>query len=189
MPITRVPLRLQIIRALTEVIKQVNPTNSIPGGNPAHHYEFDLRDDFSTNPPRPRVMRGRLHIGDDEPLPMVAISEPPMTIEGVSTQRQPDNTTHAGQWDLIIQGWAKDDPWNPSDIAYQLMQEVRCAIAKEKKRGRNGDTLILGFDQTKIQNMVIGAPVIRPNEHISEQAVFYMAVTFTICEDIASPLG
>ena len=180
---TRIPLRLQILRALTDVIKQVNPTNLIPGTD--DYYEFDLRDDGV----RPRVSRGRLHIGDDEPLPFISIIEPPMAIEGISTQRQPDNTAHAGQWDILIQGWHQDDPLNPSDISYQLMQEVRCAIAKEKKRGRNGDTLILGFDETKIQNMTIGSPVIRPNEHVSEQAVFYFVLTFTICEDMATPLG
>ena len=189
MPITRIPLRLQILRALTDVIKQVNPTNLIVPGDPSSRYEFDLRDDTSTVPSRPRVTRGRLHIGEDEPLPMVTIVEPPMAIEGMSTQRQPDNTAHAGQWDMIIQGWAKGDPWYPSDVGYQLMQEVRCALAKEKKRGRNGNTNILGFDSTKIQNMTIGSPVIRPNEHISEQAVFYFVLTFTICEDTASPLG
>lgn len=189
MPITRIPLRLQIVRALTDVIKQVNPTNLIVSSDPSTRYEFDLRDDFSTTPARPRVTRGRLHIGEDEPLPMVTIIEAPMPVEPVSTQRQPDNTAFVGQWDLIIQGWAKDDPWNPSDVGYQLMQEVRAAIAKEKKRGRNGDTMILGFDNMKIQNMTLGAPVVRPNEYISEQAVFYFVVTFTICEDTASPLG
>lgn len=189
MAYTRVPLRLQIIRALTEVIKQVNPTNLMIPGDVTSRYEFDLRDDTETAPARPRVTRGRLHLGDNDPLPMVAIIEPPMAIEGVSTQKQPDNTARAGQWDLIVQGWHKDDPWNPSDVGYQMMQEVRYAIAKEKKRGRNGDTMILGFDQTKIQNMTIGAPVIRPNEYISEQAVFYFLLTLTICEDTASPLG
>ena len=186
---TRIPIRLQIIRALTEVIKGVNPTNLMVEGDSSSAYEFDLRDDDSTNPSRPRVSRGRLHLGDEEPLPMVSIIEPPMSADGVSTQRQPDNTGHASQWDLIIQGWAQDDPWNPSDVGYQFMQEVRCAIAKQKKRGRNGDTLILGFDQHRIENLTIGSPVIRPNEHISEQAVFYFVITITFCEDTATPLG
>ena len=139
MAYTRIPLRLQIVRALTDVIKQVNPTNSIPGGAPADHYEFDLRDDTSTTPARPRVCRGRLHYGEDEPLPMVSILEQPMPIDGMTTRRQPDNTARIGEWDVIIQGWVKDDPWNPSDAAYQMMQEVRAAIAKEKKRARKQD--------------------------------------------------
>lgn len=176
MAITRIPLRLQIVRALSAALKEINPDNG---------YEFDLRDDG----PLQRVVRGRLQIGNDEPVPMVSIVEPPMAVEPISTKRQPDNTARVGEWDLIIQGWAQDDPFNPTDVGYQLEAEVRHRLAAEKKRGRNGETSILGFDETKIQNMIIGAPVIRPNEHISEQAVFYLVVTLHIAEDMALPLG
>lgn len=179
MAITRIPLRLQIVRALTTVLKSINPTSE-------HEYEFDLRDDSDG---RQRVVRGRLHIGDDEPLPMVSIVEPPLTPDAVNTNRQPNNNARVTQWDLLIQGWAKDDPQNPTDIAYQLEAEVRHRLAQEKKSTRPGVTNILGFPETKIQNMIIGNPVVRPNEHISEQAVFYVVLTLTIAEDMATPLG
>ncbi|MDO5646303.1 hypothetical protein [Paracoccus sp. (in: a-proteobacteria)] len=180
MSITRVPLRLAILRALTEALKGVNPDNG---------YEFDLRDDVSWEYVRPRVVRGRLHTGDDEPLPMLSIVEPPLSIEAIPTRRQPDNAAHVGEWDLIIQGWAADDPMNPTDIGYQFVSEVRHRLAQEKNRGRNGEVSILGFDETQIQNMTIGTPVVRPNEHISEQAVFYFVLTLHIAEDMAAPLG
>jgi hypothetical protein len=117
MPITRIPLRLEILRAITAALKEINPTNG---------YEFDLRDDLTLeSEPRPRVVRGRLHIGDDEPLPMVSLVEPPMSIEPTSTKKQADNTARHGEWDILIQGWARDDPLNPTDAAYQLEAEVR----------------------------------------------------------------
>lgn len=181
MPITRVPLRLEILRAVTAALKDIHPGNG---------YEFDLRDDEHG---RARVVRGRLHVGNDEPLPMVSIVEPPMAVEPISTQRQPDNTARSGQWDLIIQGWAQDDPENPTDIAYQLEAEVRRRLALEKRRptGRPGsmqqrDFFGLGM---KIENMTIGQPVIRPNEHVSEQAVFYLVITLTITEYLMNPEG
>ena len=48
MAITRVPLRLEILRAISAALKEVNPDNG---------YEFDLRDDEHG---RQRVVRGRL---------------------------------------------------------------------------------------------------------------------------------
>lgn len=182
MPITRVPVRLQILRALTNALKEIHPGNG---------YEFDLRDN---NLGQARVVRGRLHIGDDEPLPMVSIVEPSMGPESLSTQRQPDNTGRSGQWDLVIQGWAKDDPANPTDIGYQLEAEVRRRLTLEKpartnRPGSMGGVSIFGFPTTVLENMTIGTPVVRPNEHVSEQAVFYLVITLTIHEDMTAALG
>ena len=178
---TRVPLRLEIVRTICAALKEINPDNG---------YEFDLRDDAQG---RERVVRGRLEIGNDEPLPMVSIVEPPMAIEPLSTKRQPDNTARAGEWDLIIQGWAKNDKFNPTDTAYQLEAEVRRRLAKEMKRTnarpgnpRGRDYFGLGM---KIHNLSIGTPVVRPNEHISEQGVFYLVLTLEIVEDMATNLG
>lgn len=178
---TAIPLRLQILRAITSALEDINPTNG---------YEFDLRPDSKG---RPRVVRGELVIGDDEPLPMVTLMEPPMAVEGILTKRQPDNTKRVGEWDLIIQGWVQrplrgPESYHNLDPAYQLMEEVRLRLAKEKAKSRNGRHSFFGFDETKITNMTIGAPVVRPNEHISEQAVFYLILTLDIVEDMANPL-
>lgn len=185
MPITRVPIRLEILRAITAALKTINPENG---------YEFDLRDEITPdNEPRERVVRGRLHIGDDEPLPMVSLLEPPMVPQPIDTKKQQDNTTRAGDWDIIIQGWVRDDGQNPTDSAYQLEAEVRRRLASEKKRpdarpGNPNGMNYFGLGR-KIMNMSIGSPVIRPNEHISEQAVFYLVLTLQISEDMATPLG
>lgn len=181
MAYTRVPLRLEILRAMSAALEEINPDNG---------YEFDLRPDAHG---RSRVVRGRLTIGDDEPIPMVSIVEPPMAIEPVSTKRQPDNQTRAGEWDLIIQGWAKDDPDNPTDVAYQLEAEVRRRLSQEMKRpdARRGSPHGKNYFGLgpKIYNMTIGTPVVRPNEDISEQGAFYLVLTLEIAEDMATNLG
>jgi hypothetical protein len=178
--ITNIPFRLQVQRAISAALKEINPDNG---------YEFDLRDDEHG---RARVVRGRLHIGEDEPLPMVSIVEPPMSVEAITTKRKPDATGRIGDWDIIIQGWATDDPQNPTDIAYQLESEVRMRLAKEKPRnGRLAQAAthdFFGFGK-KILNMSIGSPVIRPNEYVSEQAVFYLVLSLTIAEDVATANG
>lgn len=179
MPITRIPLRLQIARAITDALKEINPDNG---------YEFDLRNDAGG---QPRVVRGRLDFGDSDPLPLVSINEPPLSVEPIPTKKQTGNTARAGEWDLIIQGWAKDNPTNPTDIAYQLQAEVSQRLARENQRariGRPGARDIFGLGE-KIISMTIGAPVVRPNEHISEQGVFYLVLTLEIAEDMAEPFG
>lgn len=181
MPITRIPKRLEILRAITAAIKEVNPTNG---------YEFDLRDDEHG---RQRVVRGRLHIGNDEPVPMVSLIEPPLAAVPLDTKKQVDNQSRTVEWDIIVQGWAQDDSRNPTDAAYQLEAEVRRRLAIEKKRpdarpGSSSGQNLFGLG-TKILNMSIGSPVVRPNEHVSEQAVFYFVLTMQISEDMASTLG
>lgn len=178
---TRVPLRLEILRTLTDALKEIHPDNG---------YEFDLRDDAEG---RARVVRGRIMIGNDEPLPMVSLVEPPMAIEPISTRRQPDNTKRVGDWELIVQGWAQDDPENPTDVAYQLEAEVRRRLALEKNRPGARPGSLVGHNffglGNKVLNFTIGTPVVRPNEHISEQAVFYLVLTLEIAEDMVTNLG
>lgn len=177
MPITRVPVRLQIMRAITDALKEINPDNG---------YEFDLRDDEHG---APRVVRGRLHYGDNDPLPLVSIVEPPLSPDPMPTQRQTANLARVTDWDLIVQGWAQDDPNNPTDIAYQMEAEVRRRLALSRVVSTSGEATILGFSEGVILNMAIGSPVVRPNEHISEQAVFYLVLTLQIAEDMGAPLG
>lgn len=178
---TIVPIRLQIQRAISAALEEVNPDNG---------YEFDLRPDEHG---RSRVVRGRLTIGNDEPIPMVTIVEPPMAAVPTSTERQPDNPMRRTDWDLIIQGFAQDDPQNPTDIAYQLEAEVRRRLMQEKRRpgshpGRARALDILGFG-TRIENMTFGSPVIRPSEQLSGHAEFYFVLTLKFSEDMESVIG
>ena len=173
------PFRLRILIALTDLLKTVTPANG---------YQFDLSDDQDGEK---RVVRGRLFLGDSEPAYMVSIIEPPSAVEAI-LNRGPDNTTRAGEWDILIQGWARDDEDNEEcDLAYALAADVHKALGAELKRtrtGRPGAPDILGF-AGKVESMKIGTPVIRPSEEVSGYGVFYTILTLKIVEDIADPFG
>ena len=173
------PLRLRILIALTELLRGVTTTSG---------YQFDLSDDQDGEK---RVVRGRLFLGDSEPAYMVSIIEPPSAVEAI-LNRGPDNTARAGEWDILIQGWARDDEDNEEcDLAYALAADVHKALGAELKRtrtGRPGAPDILGF-AGKVESMKIGTPVIRPSEEVSGYGVFYTILTLKIVEDIADPFG
>ncbi|MDR3474325.1 MAG: hypothetical protein P4M09_21960 [Devosia sp.] len=173
--ITIRPFRLQVLDALTALIETITPANG---------FQNDLSIDG-------RVIRGRLFIGDDEPVPMVAINEPPLAIEpNLASVQNPSST---GDWDLLIQGWTEDDPKYPCDATYVLAAEVRAVIARQKTRssgrpggGRGAD--LLGFGPV-ISDLRIGAPVVRPPDDTSAKACFYLLVTLKITEDMTKPFG
>lgn len=169
------PFRLRIMKALTALIEAV---------------EVDVVDDTGEHITSlaGRVFRGREQYGENDPLPMVSLLEPPMAIEGGSVQS--DNTTRPGEWDILIQGWVLDDKDNPCDPAYVLAALVRQALAKEKSKNprgpRGADYLGEGLN---IEELRIGAPVVRPADFPSTNACFYLLITLKIVEDILKPFG
>lgn len=173
------PLRLRILIALTDLLKTVTPANG---------YSFDLSNGEDGEK---RVVRGRMFLGDSEPSHMVSLLEPPNAVEPI-LNRGPDNNARATEWDILVQGWARNDYDNEEcDLAYVLAADVHRALAAEKAKtrtGRPGATDILGFGP-KITDFRIGTPVIRPTEEVTEYGVFYTILTLKITEDIADPFG
>ncbi len=135
---------------------------------------------------RDRVFRGRESFGENDPLPMVSLLEPPLSIERIASQ--PDNPNAAGAWDILIQGWAVDDKDNPTDPAYRLAAWVVQTLAKErtKMRGRPGSKNYLGLGD-RITEIKVGAPVVRPADFPSANACFYLLITLQIVEDMEDP--
>lgn len=168
------PFRLKVLDKLTDLIKTITPANG---------YFNDMSVPDS-------VVRGRVFIGDNEPCPMVSLIEPPAAIEGIRTQS--DNPSRFGEWDILVQGWVPDDRRNPTDRAYTLAFEVVKVLAAEKKKpvrpGTGGQRDYLGF-AGKIQDMRIGAPVIRPPDETSAKACFYLLLTLQIAEDMSDPFS
>lgn len=177
--ITNPPIRLKIIMKLTRLIKDIIPANG---------YQMDLSDTAHGDP---RVIRGKLFIGDDDPDVVVSILEPPTAVEPLFN-RAPDNTDRANEWDLMIQGWAKDDRGDhPCDKAYVLAAEVQQLLAAQlpkKMNGRPGAPDLLGFG-SMIYEMKIGTPVVRPTESVTGHGVFYLILTLKLVEDMANPFG
>lgn len=167
------PFRLKIIMALTDLIRTVTPANG-------HH--FDLSIDGA-------VVRGRQTIGDDEPEYMVSLLEPPAAIEALRNKAV-DNTANATEWDILVQGWAKDDrDAEDCDLAYVLAADVRSVLASELTRkapSRPGAPDLLGMGR-HLTSIRIGSPVVRPTEEVSGYGVFYLILTLKIVEDMATP--
>jgi hypothetical protein len=165
----KVPFRLRVLRALTEVIEGVNPDNG---------YENDLRG---------KVFRGRAVYDDNDPLPMVSIMEPPIPLEVMLSRESNPNST--GDWELLIQGFVPDDPANPSDPAHILMAEVKSVLAKEKKRDRGRNIFGIGYGSggSAIVDMEIGQGSVRPGDDTSAYTFFWLTLTLKLSENLEDP--
>lgn len=164
------PFRLRVQDALTACLEQIRPING---------YTFDLAG---------AVFRGRDTFGDSDPLPMVAILEPPVPPDQIDTPR--DETGGYGTWELLLQGFVDSDPANPknpTDPAHFLLADVKRALAKEKKRAR--DWLTLGFENGRVEIKAIGQGVVRPADEVSAKAYFWLNVTLRIAEDHEDPFA
>lgn len=166
------PLNVRILHALRDLIAGI----SIDEG-----YKHDLTDS---------VFLGRNVFGDSDPETMVSILEPPVEPDQIPS---PDEAKElAGDWNLLIQGFVKDDKANPTEPAYRLLADVRAVLAKERARpgtsrvssGKAVDLLDMDGAVTKID---FGRGVVRPPDEISSKAYFWLNITISITEDMANP--
>lgn len=158
------PFRLRVLKALSTSIEGVNPTNG---------YQHDLRN---------AVFRGRIIFGPRDPLPMISILEAPIPLEVVRTRGE--NIKSTGPWELLIQGFVKDDHQNPTDPAHHLMAEVKSILVKEKRRDRGHNIFGLG---ARVAEMYIGQGSVRPPDEASDKAFFWLTLTLVIGEDLEDP--
>lgn len=177
------PFRLRVLKALTASLELIAV---------ADDYKHDLAG---------AVFRGRdIFGGEDDPVPMVSILEPPLPIDQLVAP--PLATTSTGEWDLLIQGFVHDDLKNPCDPAYFLLADVKRRLVIEKRRtidmrkpgiGRGTpDPFGMGDNPNGVPNivkdLVIGSGVVRPpGDGISDKAYFWLNITIKIAEDIERP--
>lgn len=161
------PLKLQIMKAMTESLQEITPTNG---------YGFDLSCS---------VFRGRLVYGEGDPVPMVSILETPIPMDKVDAP-EPANSDIGG-WELLVQGFVEDDRVNPTDPAHLLMADVkrRLLFERQKSAGQFKTTGPFGLGEF-ITKMYIGQGVVRPPEdHVSSKAYFWLGVRLVIVENLA----
>lgn len=165
------PVRLRVLKALTAALESITPANG---------YQNNLTG---------AVFRGRAYFGSDDPLPMVALSEPPVPTEDPN-EGAFDNVKVTASWDIIIQGFVPVDKENPTDPAHVLAAEVRKVLATERNRkGANfRDSDILGLGNV-VEKLSIGSLTVRPSDNISATAYFWLFVKVTIVEDLLNPLS
>ena len=167
MPLTY-PLRLEVQHRLTTLLKTITITNG---------YHVDIGEN---------VFRGRGVFGDETPLPALSILEVPIPLDQL---RPPDPApVTSGGWELVIQGWVKDDKANPTDPAHTLMADVKQCLAAQMKRVNwdNPEDGILGLGRS-VTKLYIGAGVVRPPEEVSAKAYFWLTITLDLAEDLEHP--
>lgn len=183
------PFRLRVLKAICETIKGVTVANG---------YQHDLNDWSVTENgetiTKSRVFRGREWFGDNDPLPMVSVLEHPRALDA---NMAPDGgQDRVGEWDLLIQGFVKDDPENPTDPAHRLVADVIKALAGEVDRpmpgamGRGRNLFNLGYREPCVFKLAIGSPIVRPADGVnSSQAFFWLTLTLTLAEDLEKPFA
>ena len=129
-----------------------------------------------------RVFRGRATFGEGDPVPMISILEPPLPLETIRSS--PENPNQSGKWELLIQGWPKDDKNNPTDEADILLAKVKAKLTEQKRRDRSMNILGLGGTVT---NLTIGHGASRPSDEVSYRTYFWLVITLTIVEDMSNP--
>ncbi len=166
------PIRLRVMKAISASLAEITIANG---------YKHDLKD---IAPGKPRVFRGRLVFGTNDPLPMVSILEPPIpTEQEVSGRENP--MTH-GPWEIIIQGFVEDDFLNPTDPAHVLLADVKKRLAQEKVRmQRDPDHRLFGIRE--ISDIQLGPGVVRPPDEASSKAYFWLSIEIGLAEDSANP--
>ena len=138
------------------------------------------------------VFRGRMFTTNDDPLPLVTI------LENIDPDRYPrfaaderDAGVAKTSWIVLIQGWAVDDKLNPTDPAYELMADVRKALAKLVRRPSptSGDLENPNFHLGGvIAGMTMEPGIARPPiEQVSAKAFFWMRVVLKFVEDQNDP--
>lgn len=160
------PFRLRLLKNLTAILEMV----AVPG-------------DAAIGPGH--VFRGRALYGASDPLPLISILEAPAPLDQIPAPE--GSTASSGPWELVIQGWTKDDKDNPTDPAHVLMAAVKKVLAAERKKAapRNGNNA-LGM-AGKVTKIEVGPGVVRPPDDVSDKAYFWLNILVTMAEDLDDP--
>lgn len=139
--------------------------------------------------------RGRLKFGDKDPIPMLSILEDPDPDRFPRRAGGDDGVRSPMQletWHLLVQGWAEDDPENPTDPAHELLARVKMALAKiNQGHGPFGEP---PSDSYNLGGIIAGitmepGTVRPPMEQPSERAFFWLRIALQFVEDVNDPFN
>ena len=130
---------------------------------------------------------------EEDPLPMVSILESPNPDRFPNRAGDQDaaDPVQKDRWTLLIQGWTVDDKDNPTDPAYELMADVKKALAMLNAVTRDHGTPVHA-------NYLLGRTVsgveyepgtVRPPEDQSSKAFFWMRVILKFVENVNDPFA
>lgn len=179
--------RLRVLKAVTAALKEITPSN----GFVSNLSDIEVAENGETVT-KARVCRGRDEFGFNDPRPLVSVLEHPRAIEQLLGTDE--DTSAAGEWELLIQGFVTDDRENPTDPAHRLSADVVKRLVREKKRrdpATGSPNLFgLGFREPCVTDLRVGSPVCRPPDgQVSDVAFFYLTLTLTLVEDQEDPFA
>lgn len=162
------PLRLRILKNMSEALKEISVANG---------YHTDLNG---------QVYRGRMVYGSNDPLPLISLLEVPIPLD--QTPPPEDSEFSSGGWELLVQGFIKDDPTNPTDPAHFFMADAKKRLVLEKRKAYadRPEDGILGLGNF-VTGLRIGSGVVRPPDDISATAYFWLTITLDVVEDLSDP--
>jgi hypothetical protein len=166
------PFRLEVLIRLTKLLETV----VMPAESP-----FAGGTVFTG-----KVYRGRILFGEETTVPFLCIMEPPVPEEQAQGPTGSDST--AGDWPLLIQGFVDDDKRNPTDPAHFLAAEVRKVLVKHRADNRTKGLLGFGDTDNVVEDFIVGAPVVRNSDDVSENAYFWLPITVKLVETLEDPL-
>lgn len=161
-------LKLQVLEKLTTILQEISVANGF-------HTEIT------------GVYRGRNKFGDETKEPFIAMLEAPRG--DMPMWAMEDKTVSKSDWTILIQGFAKTEPFNPLDPAYRFLADVEVQmgkIAATKKDGRAGGLypeyyMLDGL----IASIELEEAVVRPPDgDISTTAFFYQPVRLTLVRNL-----
>lgn len=123
-----------------------------------------------------KVFRGRMLFGDDDPETMVSFIEQPVQDYGELVGANQARTYEFG---VILQGFTTDDPLNPSDVMYDMSQDIEKRFAMISEQAKNGAPVYPGIyllDNT-INSFKFSPGIVRPPDgNVSKRALLYMPI-------------
>lgn len=158
------PTRLHIQRVITDRLRGVTPENG---------YQHDLSA---------AVFRGRQYFGSQDPLPMVVLLQAPQQDEPGAANAS--SSRYRRSMNLLIQGFAVDDPEHPTDPAEMLLAEVTQRLAGIPEEIARAPEM----SWHRVDQLEIGPGICRPpDQEVSAVAYFWLQAKVWYVEDSRSP--
>lgn len=172
-----IPLRLQCLRALTTLIESTETGT----------WEDDTPIDLAG-----KVQRGRKVFSDSDfeenEDTLISILEAPRPLVGLYAGVE--QTARKESWQLLLQGWTKDDKLHPSDPAYFLQSAVEQRVSRAAQRDDQG--LPVFPDDYRLgglaYELILGQGIVRPAEgDPSRYTMFYVPLTIVLALETSKP--
>lgn len=164
--------RLAVLVALTAHLEGINEDNG-------------FRHNLKGN-----VYRGRTLFGDEfkARLPFLSILEGKSSDYGINANDE--QTKRKDDWVLLVQGFSRDDPRNPTDPAYLLLADVEKRLSQLIATDESGNPQFPAIFRLggMIATLTLAQPIVRPPEAgVSDTAFFYLPIRVCIDVDICNP--